>query len=67
MKFWPFKKKPVKLCKDCKWCIYMNSCENPKVNNASLIDGRYFIMNIEVARIVKCGERAKYFEPKEGL
>lgn len=64
MKLWPFKKKPINLCKDCKWCIKLDYCTSPKVCELSLIDGRPLGIYVEPARILKCGKRAKYFEAK---
>ncbi len=58
-----FKKKPIKLCRDCKWFkkdSQFNRCYNP-------------IMRVDIAEYARsdvyfvkgwCGKRAKYFEAK---
>jgi hypothetical protein len=69
-----FKKKPVKLCKDCKWvgagtyplCLHYKALRNKKI---SLVDGKYEDDSRRSCHLMRdscfpCKKRAKYFEPK---
>ena len=56
-----------KLCKDCKYHD-RSFCTNPDILTKSLVTGRVVIRSCSTLRLSsKCGNQAKYFEPKPTL
>jgi hypothetical protein len=73
MLFGLFKRKPLKICKDCKFykkniingIEFSSICSNPKISKLDLITGEYYEKYCDIQRRWDCGKQAKYFEPKE--
>lgn len=67
-----FKKREIKLCKDCKWQSTSNNytCVRP-IKYFNLTIGEHISLLNERTTIERdhiftgCGKKAKYFEPKE--
>ena len=72
MKVWPFKKKPIKLCKDCKWVespIFVDrdfvECHHFKARYRDILGDQFYFCSTMRESLFSCGKRAKYFEPRE--
>lgn len=70
---WPFKKKPLKICKDCifymekiptlRQCSHFTSF-NKSINVVTGDDYIYYNTCVSQREIGNCGLKARYFKPK---
>lgn len=63
-----FFKRELKLCKNCKYCetsvSFSPRCHHPSAFGVDLVNGNNEPGFCSAMRILRCGERAKYFEQR---